>query len=262
MRTIDVRHRARPGAEPKPLAGWAGVLGGKSNGDPPDPFRLLVGFAHDLRSPLTSILFLAEALQRGRSGPVNETQSRELGIIYTAALEMVCMANDVVDLALGCRRLAERAPEPFSVSGLLASVRDIVRPMAEKKRLDLRCRTAGVDSRLGYPVAISRILLNLTANAVRFTEKGYVELGARPSRAGRLEFCVRDTGVGIDPGFLRSLAARRHPRGNEGHHLRAAGLGLSICCELLGAMGSELRVQTQPGRGSRFSFELELPPIG
>ena len=79
----------------------------------PDGLELVVEVAHDLRSPLTSILFLAETLQRGRSGPVNGVQERQLGLIYSAAFGLSSVASDVIELARGGDRLVDLDPIPF-----------------------------------------------------------------------------------------------------------------------------------------------------
>lgn len=220
---------------------------------------LLVEIAHDLRSPLTSILFLSETLQAGQSGAVNDVQRRQLGLIYSAALGLSALVSDAVELLHGGDRLMEDAPAPFSVTQTLEAVRDMVRPMAEEKNLVVRTRPPSVDHRLGHPVAVSRVLLNLTCNALKFTEQGFVELAAHEREATGIEFSVRDTGSGIDPQALTRLY---QPFRRERRSVRfsGTGLGLTICRRLVEAMGSTLQVETRPGWGTRFSFALDLPP--
>ena len=153
---------------------WARHLADRLSG--PDGLELVVEVAHDLRSPLTSILFLAETLQRARSGPVNPVQERQLGLIYSAAFGLSSMASDVIELARGGDRLVDLDPIPFSVADILESVRDIVQPIAEEKALEVRIAAAPGDYRVGHPVALSRVLLNLTTNALKFTSEGFVEV--------------------------------------------------------------------------------------
>lgn len=227
-----------------------------------DGMELLVNVAHDLRSPLTSILFLAEAMQRGQSGVVNDVQRRQLGLIYTAALGLNAVASDIIDVSRS-DQFVEPAPIPFSVAAALEAVQDIVRPMAEEKQLVLRTLPPTVDLRLGHPVALSRVLLNLTTNALKFTDQGYVEITGQEQDANRIEFSVRDSGRGIDPATVATLfdPMRKAPgRPGDGRLFSQTGLGLSICRKLVRAMGSELQVDTRPGWGTRFYFELELPP--
>lgn len=229
----------------------------------PDGLELVVEVAHDLRSPLTSILFLAETLQRGRSGAVNPVQERQLGLIYSAAFGLSSVASDVIELARGGDRLVDLDPIPFSVTDILESVRDIVQPIAEEKSLTVRLTPPEADFRIGHPVALSRVLLNLTTNALKFTAEGFVEVVARQTVARRLEFSVRDTGRGIPPQSMATLFEpfRRRQKAGE-YAFSGSGLGLSICRKLVEAMGSTLQVETQQGAGTRFFFELDLPLAG
>ena len=229
----------------------------------PDGLELVVEVAHDLRSPLTSILFLAETLQRARSGPVNPVQERQLGLIYSAAFGLSSVASDVIELARGGDRLVDLDPIPFSITDILESVRDIVLPIAEEKSLSVRLSPPTSDFRIGYPVALSRVLLNLTTNALKFTAEGFVEVAARQVSANAVEFAVRDTGRGIPPQSMATLYEpfRRRQKAGE-YAFSGSGLGLSICRKLVEAMGSSLQVETAPDQGTRFYFVLDLPLAG
>jgi signal transduction histidine kinase len=229
----------------------------------PDGLELVVEVAHDLRSPLTSILFLAETLQRARSGPVNAVQERQLGLIYSAAFGLSSVASDVIELARGGDRLVDLDPIPFSVTDILESVRDIVQPIAEEKNLTVRVSSPDADFRIGHPVALSRVLLNLTTNALKFTAEGSVELTALARNSRCIEFSVRDTGRGIPPQSMATLFEPFRRRQKPGEYtFSGSGLGLSICRKLVEAMGSVLQVETAPGYGTRFYFVLDLPPAG
>ena len=229
----------------------------------PDGLELVVEVAHDLRSPLTSILFLAETLQRGRSGPVNPVQERQLGLIYSAAFGLSSVASDVIELARGGDRLVDLDPIPFSVTDILESVRDIVQPIAEEKNLTVRLTLPETDFRIGHPVALSRVLLNLTTNALKFTGEGFVELTAVQRGTHAIEFSVRDTGRGIPPQSMATLFEPFRRRQKPGEYaFSGSGLGLSICRKLVEAMGSVLQVDTAPGYGTRFYFLLDLPVAG
>ena len=255
--------RVRDALEPTPTEAFALRLGG------PEGMELLVDVAHDLRSPLTSILFLAETMQRGQSGPISDVQRRQLGLIYSTALGLSSVASDLIDLSRS-DQLVEPAPIPFSVTGVLESVHNIVRPMVEEKKVALRVLRPAVDQRLGHPVALSRVLLNLTTNALKFTDKGYVEIVTRELLPHRIEFAVRDSGKGMDRPALGTLVSplrsdtdrlrEEHEDGRARHSFSRTGLGLTICDRLLRAMGSTLQVESRPDWGTRFFFELELPP--
>jgi signal transduction histidine kinase len=228
----------------------------------PDGPELVVEVAHDLRSPLTSILFLAETLRRGRSGPLTALQDRQLGLIYAAAFGLTSVASDVIELARGGDRQLELDPLPFSVADILESVRDIVQPIAEEKGLAVRLVVPEERLRVGYPVALSRVLLNLTTNALKFTDEGHVEVKAEALGPTEMEFAVRDTGRGIPASSMSMLFEpfRRRQRDRE-YAFSGSGLGLSICRKLVEAMRSELRVDTGAGEGTRFSFVLNLPLV-
>ena len=221
----------------------------------------LVQIVHDLRSPLTSILFLAETLMQQRSGPVNERQQRQLGLIYSAAFGLSSLTSDTIELSRGGDQLADDRPAPVSLAELLESVCDIVRPIAAEKGLAVDVKLPTTDLRLGHALALRRVLLNLTTNALKFTERGSVEIVAAEQSATRVRFFVRDTGPGINPEALSSLYHPFRRSAKAGRYLfSGTGLGLALTRRLVRAMGSELGLETRPGWGTQFWFDLELPP--
>ncbi|HEV8454328.1 MAG TPA: HAMP domain-containing sensor histidine kinase [Gemmatimonadales bacterium] len=226
----------------------------------PDGLELVVELAHDLRSPLTSILFLGETIKRGRSGPVTPLQERQLGLIYSAAFGLSSVASDVIELARGGDRLVDLEPLPFAIQDIMESVRDIVQPIAEEKGLEVRLSPCQRGSRVGHPVALSRILLNLTTNALKFTDEGSVEVSATEVGETGVEFSVRDTGRGIPPQAMAMLFEpfRRRQKDRD-YAFSGSGLGLSICRKLVEAMQGDLSVETTGGVGTRFYFTLQLP---
>jgi signal transduction histidine kinase len=223
---------------------------------------LVVEVAHDMRSPLTSILFLSEILHRDPGGALSDVHKRQVGIIYSAALGLVGMASDMIEMAKGGNRLTDLEAVPFSVNEVLRGVHDLVKPTAEEKRLDLRISGLMAEHRIGHPVPLSRVLLNLTTNALKFTHAGSVELGARTIEGSRIEFSVRDTGPGISDDAVELLYQpfRREARRASGFSFSGTGLGLAICRRLVHALGSELKLESAPKWGTRFYFELDLPP--
>jgi len=155
----------------------------------------------------------------------------------------------------------DRAPAPFSVAETFESVRSMIQPIAEEKSLALRLVHPVPERRVGHARALSRVLLNLATNAVKFTDTGYVELAARPIDSRRLEFSVRDTGAGFDPVLQRALYQPvRAASANGRHQFSSSGLGLAICRKLVKVMGTELQVETHPNWGTRFYFEVDCPP--
>ena len=255
LATLTAIERVREAIEPEAARHLADGLA------EPGGVELVVEIAHDLRSPLTSILFLSDTLQTGQSGEVNEVQHHQLALIYSAALGLSALVSNAIELARGGERLVDNEPCPFSIRQTLEAVQDMVKPMAEEKGLSVHMRPSAADLRIGHPVALSRVLLNLTCNALKFTERGFVEVAAVATGDERVEFSVRDTGAGIDPQALNRLYQPfRRVQGRSGFTFSGTGLGLSITRKLIAAMGSELKIETGSSWGTRFYFDVVLPP--
>ena len=246
----DIRGRLDPG--------WKESVASQLMGA--NALELVVEIAHDLRSPLTSVMFLAETLRKGQSGEINEVQRQQLGIIYSAALGLATMANDLMDAARETAPDSSLSPESFAMSELIESVRTMVAPMIEEKRLKLLFRVPDHDLRIGNPVPLGRVLLNLVTNAIKFTETGSIEILVEEGQRNRVEFSVLDTGRGMDADEITSLYEPfRRSESSTGFHFSNTGLGLSICARIVDLLGGELQVESRPGGGTRFFFQLELP---
>ena len=222
-----------------------------------DAMDAVIEIAHDMRSPLSSILFLVDTIRRGQSGPINLVQERQLGLIYGAALGLSTLASDAIDAVRG-HHLLDDPPGPFSITETMLSVCAIVQPIGEEKGLPVHTSFPARDGRLGYAAAIGRVLLNLTSNALKYTERGSVSIGCSEVSGTMVEFWVSDTGAGIPEKVLSMLFDGFRP-GSVGMRFSSAGLGLAICKTLLEAMGSTLKVESELNRGTRFSFQLNLP---
>ncbi|HRQ77449.1 MAG TPA: HAMP domain-containing sensor histidine kinase [Gemmatimonadaceae bacterium] len=254
---VRALERVRQSLEPTQPQGFDSAFGSH------DGALLVTEMAHDMRSPLTSIRCLAEVLERGQSGPVTDLQRKQLRLIYGAALGLGTMASDVVEMARRGEELVDTECSPFSVAEVMSGVADLVRPLADEKGIALVVQRLATDVRCGTPIALSRVLLNLTTNALKFTDSGRVEIQVRATGVSTVEFAVADTGPGIPPEALPDLfkpirrAAGRSSRG--GFLFSGTGLGLALCRKLVAAMGGELQLETAVGEGTRFKFELEVP---
>lgn len=223
-----------------------------------DAVNAVVEIAHDMRSPLTSILFLVDTLRRGQSGPVTVIQERQLGLIYGAALGLNTLASDVIDAVRGGQRLVDGQPIPFSIAEVILGVCDTVRPVSEEKGLPVQHTLPTVDGRIGYPAALARVLLNLVTNALKYTNHGSVAVGCKELGETAVSFFVQDTGEGIPPHVMAMLFDGFRPSAS-GMRFSNAGLGLAICQNFLRAMGTTLEVESALHAGTRFSFTVELP---
>jgi signal transduction histidine kinase len=216
----------------------------------------VVAIAHDIRSPLCSILLLVDALRRAEKSAPNPIRERQLGLIYGAAFGLSTTVSNLIGAARG-DGVVQGQPMPFSVSETMHSVATIVQPMCEEKGIPLGVEFPENDARVGHASAIQQALLNLASNALRYTDAGSVAMGCSELSADRVEFWVEDTGPGIPNDVLERLCYGFPP---EGVKLRfsSAGLGLAIVRTLVEAMGSTLQVDTGV-EGTRFSFVLSLP---
>jgi signal transduction histidine kinase len=217
----------------------------------------VVEIAHDIRSPLSSILFLVDTIRRGKSGSVSPVQERQLGLVYGAALGLSTLSSDLIDAVRG-ERLVDGRAIPFSITEVILGVCAIVEPIGEEKGLPLKVDFPTNDGRVGYPSAIHRVLLNLTSNALRYTDTGFVSIGCADRDGTAVEFWIQDTGRGIPENVLAMLFDGFRPT-PVGVRFSSAGLGLAISRTLIEAMGSTLHVDSSSERGTRFSFVLDLP---
>src|SRR6266550_2299704 len=216
----------------------------------------VVAIAHDIRSPLCSILLLVDALRHAERSAPNAVRERQLGLIYGAAFGLSTTVSNLIAAARG-DGLVQGQPTPFSVSETLHAVSAIVQPMCEEKGIPLGIEYPESDARVGHQSAIQQSLLNLASNALRYTDAGSVAMGCTEVPDERVEFWVEDTGPGIPDEVLERLCYGFPP---EGVKLRfsSAGLGLAIVRTLVEAMGSTLQVDSG-NEGTRFSFVLALP---
>jgi signal transduction histidine kinase len=252
--TVD-EEMERDASERDETAHFLTMLGSKDGGE------LVVEIAHDMRSPLTAILMLTDMLRRQETGRGDDRPLHQLGLIYSAAFGLTSLVNDAIALARGGDRLIDRQPVPFSGRALMHSVADMLRPIAEERRLALRVETPVVSARIGQPVALSRVLLNLGSNALKYTITGEVAMSATDLDRERVRFEVADTGPGIPADVLPVLFEPfgKRPMPHRARRFSRTGLGLAICRKLVRDMGSELRVESDPERGTRFFFDLALP---
>jgi signal transduction histidine kinase len=225
-----------------------------------DGFEFLIEFVHDMRSPLGSLQLLADRLQQGWSGPLTPLQLRQLRLMYAAAHALNTVTTNVLQMTREGDQLEEPEARPFSVTKLLSEVQDVVGTLAVQKGLEVKFIRPNMDRRVGHPIELQRILLNLVTNALKFTRAGRVTVSAMDQEQDRVEFAVQDTGPGIPLDAQGMLFQPFHRHGNGGHAtFSATGLGLAITQRLVRALGGRLQYETAVARGTRFSFVLDLP---
>jgi PAS domain S-box-containing protein len=224
--------------------------------------QFLSTMSHELRTPLNGILGYAQLL--GMDKGLNERQRRGIQTIRTSGEHLLSLVNDILDLSRIEAQRIELVPTPVELASFLRSVADVVRVKADEKDLIL-----AFDAAPGLPAVVlvderrlRQVLLNLLGNAVKFTDRGTVSLCV--SNEGRqddhslLRIDVRDTGVGIRPEDLPNIFEPFEQVGDVRRREAGSGLGLTITRALVSAMGGDIRVSSEPGRGTQFSFSLRL----
>ena len=185
----------------------------------------------------------------------------QLGLIYSAALGLTGVTNDLMSIADEQTSAHFEESIAFSLHETFEDVREMVEPMVDSKRIVLRFDVQCSGHRVGYPGPLGRVLLNLTTNAIKFTrEGGSVDVLAAPVARDSVEISVRDTGRGISSEQrARLFQPFQKSQGRKGFFFASSGLGLSIVRRLLERMNSELIIESEVGQGTRFSFTLPLP---
>ena len=221
----------------------------------------LANMSHEIRTPMNGILGFADLLLDGELPP---EQRRQVKMIADSGRSLLRLINDILDLSKIEAEQMDIASEPFELAHALNACLNLVRPTADQKGLAL---TATFDPALPHMVIgdglrLRQVVLNLLGNAVKFTASGSVRLTARALPHGHLEVSVEDTGPGISPDrqlavFDKFVQADAKVAGRYG----GSGLGLSISTQLVRLMGGTLSLQSTPGSGSRFTFNIPLEAL-
>ncbi|MCO6059909.1 response regulator [Pseudomonas sp. MOB-449] len=229
--------------------------------------EFLANMSHELRTPLNSILILSDQLRQNMAGNLTEKQTRHADIVHRAGNDLLQLINDVLDLAKVEAGRMQLKLEPLNVQDMLAELDASLRPMAEIKGLRLSTHVqAGVPRVIHSDrVRLHQILRNLLSNALKFTEQGDVELSVELDPAAVtderevLRFAVRDTGIGIpEDQHDRIFQAFQQIDGSTSRRFGGTGLGLAITRQLVLALDGDIRLESVPGRGSRFIVQLPV----
>lgn len=219
----------------------------------------LANTSHEIRTPLNGLLGLARlAMQPGLD---ERRRQQHLAQIHDSAQSLAGIISDILDLSKIEAGKFSVESVPFDLHALLGAVHHAYQQLAHAHSLALQLR---IDPALpvtvrGDPLRLRQILSNYITNGLKFTARGHVRIEAMPAGAGRIRFCVTDTGPGIDSETLDRLF-QPFTQADESTTRRfgGTGLGLSICKELAGLMGGEVGVDSRIGEGSRFWAELPM----
>ena len=225
--------------------------------------QFLATMSHEIRTPMNGILGALDLL---RHSQLNADQRRLVRTASSSGTSLMAILNDVLDHSkIEAGKLA-LVSDPTSLHALARSVIALFKSSAESKgialNLDVDRRT--VDWVLCDPHRLKQVLLNLTGNAIKFTEHGHVTLAMRPAEEvgalASVRFSVIDSGIGISREAVPQLFQPFHQVvGRESTRPGGTGLGLAISQRIVRAMGGEIVVSSEPSKGSIFSFELAFP---
>ena len=225
----------------------------------------LASMSHELRTPLNAVLGYAQIFQQ-RS--LNPEVVRGMATIQKSGEHLLMLINDILDIARIEAGKIEFMPVPIHLWSFLENIVGMVRSRAEVKGLSVFLE---IEDELPESVAadetrLRQVLANLLSNAVKFTDAGSVVLRAKKpdvpgvgDKRASLRFEVEDTGIGIAPETMEKIFKPFEQAGDLIRRGEGVGLGLAISHQLVGMMGGKLQVKSDPGKGSLFWFDVDMP---
>lgn len=238
--------------------------------------EFLTNMSHELRTPLNGILGYAQILARDEA--LSLTQIKAVNIIHSSGEHLLTLINDLLDLSKIESRKMELYPADFHLPNFLDAIIGIFQIRAQQKKnisFVYEQTTPLPDIIHADERRLRQVLINLLGNAIKFTDEGKVIFRVcvvSPTHAlldpqnvssekalCRLRFEVMDTGIGIQPDKLEHIFLPFEQVSEPSRRAEGTGLGLTITQKLIEAMNGQLTVKSQPGQGSAFQLELELP---
>ncbi|VTT97883.1 signal transduction histidine kinase : PAS domain S-box OS=Singulisphaera acidiphila (strain ATCC BAA-1392 / DSM 18658 / VKM B-2454 / MOB10) GN=Sinac_7190 PE=4 SV=1: MASE1: PAS_4: PAS_9: PAS_3: HisKA: HATPase_c: Response_reg: Hpt [Gemmataceae bacterium] len=225
--------------------------------------EFLANMSHEIRTPMNGIIGLTDLLL---NTPTSHDQRESLALIKSSADALLTVINDVLDFSKIEAGKLVLDPAPFHLRDAVEDALRALAPGAHAKGLELTCAPhpdlpAAVEGDAGR---LRQVLTNLVGNAIKFTEHGEVVVlvaPAGPPRGGRVRFTVTDTGIGIPPDKRASIFdAFSQADSSTTRRFGGTGLGLTISARLVRLMGGDIWVESAPGQGSRFHFEIPFGP--
>ena len=221
--------------------------------------EFLANMSHELRTPLNAIIGFSEVLTDRLFGELNDKQAEYLKDIYASGTHLLSLINDILDLSKIEAGRMELELTDFDLPTALDNALTLVRERAGRRGITLE---TSVDEGLGEVRAderkIRQVVLNLLSNAIKFTpEGGRIELRAVPVD-GSVEVSVSDTGVGIAPEDQEAVFEEFRQVGTAEKKAEGTGLGLTLCRKFVELHGGRIRVQSEVGRGSTFTFTIPV----
>ena len=224
--------------------------------------EFLASMSHELRTPLTGILGLSDALLLNMMGPLDQDQTRAIENIQTSGLHLLELINDILDLSKIEAGSLNLEIDSCQASEICQASLLLVKGMYQKKKQDVSYSMQPTSIRLQADQRrLKQMLVNLLSNAIKFTpEKGRLGLEVRLNQPeGNVEFCVWDEGIGINAAdFDKLFKPFLQLDSRLQRQYSGTGLGLSLVQRMADLHGGSIRVESTPGKGSRFTIVLPL----
>jgi PAS domain S-box-containing protein len=219
----------------------------------------LANMSHEIRTPMNGILGFSNLLIDAES--TEQEKEKYIEAIEKSTQQLLQIITDIVDISIIESGQEKMCASAFNLNKLLEDIFSIYKPVAHQKGLQLSLNTNlwhGDKKVMGDFSKLRQVLINLIGNAVKFTEKGYIEIGVSANNQ-KIIFNIKDSGIGIDPSLHEAIFDRfRQVELTYSRKYGGNGLGLSIAKSYVEMMNGTIGVESTPGVGSTFRFELPL----
>jgi len=219
--------------------------------------EFLASMSHELRTPLHTIIGFAELLGEELEGPLNDKQKRFMNHIHTDSIHLLALINDILDISkiesgrLGLRR------ETFDIAGALEEILSSIRSQASAKSIAIETSVSLPATIFADRLRVKQVLFNLLSNALKFTPNGGKIRIDAALRDSVIEISVSDTGIGIAKEQHEAVFDKFYQVGSTTKGVReGTGLGLAITKALVEEHGGGIWLESEPGKGSRFTFTI------
>ncbi|GEM_PF-762954 len=220
--------------------------------------EFLARTSHELRTPLHGIIGITESLLEGVAGQLNDDARRNLAMVSSSGRRLYHLVNDILDLSALKDSGLELAQGRVPLDELIQNAVELCRPLARGKRLELIAEVGELPPAFVDRDRVEQVLINLVGNAIKFTERGTVRISV-DREDDRLVVRVADTGIGIAPEHHERIFGDFEQADNSvARVFGGTGLGLSVARQLVELHGGTLDVESTPGVGSTFWFDLPV----